>query len=109
MKIEKLQVGQTVYMTMRRQMGNTMLKTTSVFPVRIVEINLVGSQAHGDGYPNVLASWNNNPARKYYQSEVSKWKEKKPVLVHSLVGSSRLATKEELKAIADGTFTGRHS
>jgi hypothetical protein len=91
-KIEKLQPGQVVYSVERRNMGNTATKTTSVFSVRIVEID-----------PDkrwVLASWNGNPPSKFYGRSVSKWREKKPVMVTSGFGR-RLATREEIKAMKD--------
>ena len=101
MKIEKLQPGMVVYDIQRRGMGNTTMKTTSVFSVYIREVCASGRR--------VLASWNGNPPSWFYGRAVSKWREKKPVLIHSISGSSRLATREELKQIKEGTFQGRHS
>jgi hypothetical protein len=100
MKIDKLTVGQTVYSVERRNMGNTTLRTTSVFDVRIMEIDPEKRW--------VMASWNGNTPRKYYLGSIVKWKEKEPVLVHSMTGSSRLATEEEKKSIADGFARGHN-
>ena len=91
MKIEKLQPGQVVFNVVRQNMGNTTMKTTSVFKVYIKEIDPEKQW--------VLASWNGNPARKFYKRTVSKWREKKPVMIKSPMGSQRLATREEIKAM----------
>lgn len=91
MKIAKLRPGQVVYSVERRGLGNTTMKTTSVFKVRIVEIDPLGQW--------VTASWNGNPPRKYYNRVVSKWREKEPVLVTSGF-TQRLATREEIKAMS---------
>ena len=39
MKITSLKPGMTVYSVERRQMGNTTLRTTCVFPVSILEVH----------------------------------------------------------------------
>lgn len=91
MKIEKLQPGQVVYSVECRNMGNTKMKTTSVFKVQIVEIDPLKQW--------VMASWNGNTPRKYYNRIISKWREKKPVMISSPMGSQRLATREEIKAM----------
>jgi hypothetical protein len=91
MKIEKLLPGQVVYSVERRKMGNTTMKTTSVFKVRIVEIDPEKQW--------VLASWNGNTPSKFYRRTVGKWREKKPVMIIGNFGSQRLATREEIKAM----------
>lgn len=90
-----------VYDVQRQRMGNTSMRTTSVFRVHIREIDPEGNW--------VVASWNGNAYRKFYKGSVAKWKENKPILIRSSFGSHRVATREELKAIADGTFTGEHT
>jgi hypothetical protein len=91
MKIEKLQPGQVVYSVERRNMGTR--KTVSVLPVRIVEIDPEKQW--------VLASLNNNPSRKYSSRSFSKWRAKKPVMISTLFGYERLATREEIKAMKE--------
>lgn len=89
MKIEKLQVGQTVYSVERRGLGNTTLRTTSVFPIRIEEIDLANQR--------VMASWNHNRPTPYYARSVAKWREKEPVMHTGASGVQRLATKKEIR------------
>lgn len=89
MKINQCTPGQIVYSVERRQMGNTALRTTSVFSVYIREVDPEGKW--------VMASWNGNPARKFYSAAVSKWKKEKPLLVGNMRTGYRLATKEEIK------------
>jgi hypothetical protein len=87
-KIEKLQVGQTVFNLERRGMGNTTLRTTSAFAIKITEVDPAGQW--------VMASWNFNSPRKYRAHEVSKWREKKPIMHTGGFGVQRLATKKEI-------------
>jgi len=104
MKIENLKVGQTYWSVSRSAMGNTSVKTTGLHPVRITEIDV------SDPPRWAMASWNHNSPRKFFLRTISKWREKKPILIHSHgIGGSRLATREELKQIAAGTFTGKYS
>lgn len=92
MKIEKLQPGQVVYSVERRGFGNTTMKTTSVFKVQIIEIDPEKQW--------VLASWNSNPARKYHKRTFGKWRATKPLMITSGMGTQRLATREEIKAMS---------
>ena len=85
--IQKLQPGQVVYNLVRRAMGNTTMKTTSVYSVRIIEV-------HED---YVIASWSGSPTKKYFKREVSKWRTNKPTLRNTFTGSQRLATRTEIK------------
>ncbi|MBC8737063.1 hypothetical protein F6X40_09605 [Paraburkholderia sp. UCT31] len=66
-------------------MGNTTISTTTVHPVRVVSVH--------DGY--VIASWNGNKERKYYEGDVAKWRVCEPVLIRSRL-TARLATKAEI-------------
>lgn len=101
MNIEGLFVGQRAWSVTKGKMGNTTIVTTRVHPVDIVGIDPEKRW--------VLASWNGNRPEKCYRLRVSGWRKSEPILIESMTGRSRLATREELKAIADGTFTGRHS
>lgn len=97
MKISKLQVGQVLYGTERRKMGNTTISTTAVFPIKITEIDPEGNW--------VLASWNYNSPRMFRQNSVTRWKVTKPVLVTYGFGHARLATKHDI-AIAAAQAAG---
>jgi len=88
LKISKLTVGQVLYNTQRRKMGNTTISTTAVFPIKITEIDPEGNW--------VMASWNYNGPKKFSQRDVNKWKAKKPILTTYAFGHARLATKTEI-------------
>jgi len=90
MKIESLKPGMVVYDVGTQKMGNTCLKTKVVWPVKIVEVNEVEDW--------VKAEWNHNYLRKFHARSFRKWKEKPPLLIRNICGSSRLATREEIKA-----------
>lgn len=91
MKFEKLTPGMIVYSVGKTKMGNTTLSTVSVWRVQIVSVDTENR--------TVMASWNSNPVRKFYERDVAKWREKEPVLIRSAFGSARLATREEIKAM----------
>ena len=90
MKIENLKAGGSVYDVGRRIMGNTTISTVSVWRVRIVSVDVA------DGV--VVAEWNGNPAKRYYQRDWSKWRASEPMLIEGMWGRRRLATREEIKA-----------
>lgn len=89
MKIEKLQPDMIVYDVGKHKMGNTNISTVAVWPVHIIKVDLEKK--------TVLASWNTNQPRKFYERSIKKWRATKPVLIRSVMGYSRLATKEEQK------------
>lgn len=62
----------------------------SVWPVRVLEVDAERRR--------VVASWNTNAPRTFYEREVAKWREKAPILVGTMMGGKRLATREEQKA-----------
>ena len=68
--ISRLTPGQIVWSVLRQPSGNTVMRQTNVFPVKIIEI--------AENHSYVLASWNFNPPRKYYQNQVKNWRIKKP-------------------------------
>lgn len=100
MKIENLTVGQTVWSVMRYGMGNTTVRTTGIYRVVIKEIDLERGR--------VLASWNNNAPEWFYGSRIGAWKKNKPIMIEGAFGQHRLATREEIKQIKAGTFTGKY-
>ncbi len=89
MKFEKLQPEMTVYDVDTYTMGNTRMKSVGVWSVRVVSIDADSR--------SVMASWNSNPAKRFYAHSVKKWREKRPVLV-SVGFGYRLQTREEAKA-----------
>lgn len=91
MKIESLKVGTIAYTITKTKAGNTNLKTTIVHSVVVTEIH--------EKY--VMASWNGNKPKKFYESSISKWKKNEPVLVSNGFGTYRLATKEEKKTLLE--------
>ncbi len=68
--ISKLKSGQLLYSVTRVKMGNTTMSRLAVHPVKVIEIDPDGMF--------VLASWNSNPARKYFPGQVAKWKVNMP-------------------------------
>jgi hypothetical protein len=91
MKIEQLKAGQTVWDVQRRKMGNTAMRTLSVFAVVIHSVHLDGKT------PCVMASWNGNPPSLRFMRDAKNWRKSKPVLIRNAMGRARLATREELK------------
>lgn len=97
MKISAIKPGQIVFSVEKRDSNvlsmsksKKRLKTVMVYPVFIKEVN------EEEGY--VVASWNSNTPKKFYESSVSKWKKEEPMTVKQAFGLVRLATKEEREA-----------
>ena len=88
MKFEKLAPGMVVYDVHRHKLGNTTISTVGVWTVRIVSVD--------HNTKRVMASWNGNRAKMFFDGEVSKWREKEPLLIRGAFGSARLATRKEL-------------
>lgn len=86
MKLSSLKPGDIVFDVQKTKMGNTTLKTISVYRVKIIEVN----DSH------VVASWNGNTPKKFGEMAVSKWKKKEPVTIVGGFGIRRLATKAEI-------------
>ena len=87
MKFEKLKSGMKVYDVGRHKMGNTTMSTVAVWPVFVREVDVASR--------TVVASWNSNPEKTFYEKSVKGWREKKPMLICSAMGPCRLATREE--------------
>ena len=90
MKFEKLTPGMVVYDVHRHRLGNTTISTVGVWKVRIVSVEPETRR--------VVASWNGNPAKTFYFGDVTKWREKEPMLIRGALGNARLANRDELKA-----------
>lgn len=91
MKFDKLTVGMTLFDVRSTRVGNTALKTLSLYRSKVVEIDNEKRRA--------LISWNSNPASWYSEHGIEKvFKDKEPVLVKTRYGSRR-PTREELAEI----------
>ena len=89
-KLNKLTPGQILWDIQKHCMGNTTVRTTSLYKVKVLEV-------HED---HAVVSWNGNAARKWSGSDVSKLRTKKPIMISTWQGAgSRLATREEIKAM----------
>jgi hypothetical protein len=91
MKLESLKPGMIVYDVGKRRMGNTTISTVMVWQVQILDVDLESGR--------VRASWNGNAPRFYGAGDVKHWRLKEPVLIKSRMGYSRLATREEIRAM----------
>lgn len=90
MKIDKLTPGIVVYSISRTQMGNTRIKTVSIYPIRIIAVD--------PDHHTVRAEWNGNEARNYGSRTWSRWRLKRPVLIKNSLGQARIARRGELAA-----------
>jgi hypothetical protein len=90
MKFEKLKPGMVLYDVGTHRMGNTTIRTVSVWPVRIISVDTEKRRC--------VASWNGNSPQTCFEGQISKWREKEPLLIRSRMGYARLATREEIKA-----------
>lgn len=63
-KYEMIQPGMTLYQKKRQKAGNTTISYDAVFSVRIVSVDPATRTA--------VASWNSNPAKKWYERELRK-------------------------------------
>lgn len=76
--IAKLTPGQTLYELRRQKMGNTAVRRTACYEVRVIEVA-------GDG-SHIIASWNGNAPRRYRESDVKKLRVKKPEPKRQVLG-----------------------
>lgn len=90
MKFEKLKPGMVVYDVGSGRLGNTTLRTVRVWEVKIISVDETRRE--------VTASWNTNTPRTYTERSYKQWREKRPMLVGTLMGGYRLANREEIKA-----------
>jgi len=97
--LSKLKPGQILFETTRRTMGNTTMKTTSVYRIEVKEV-------HED---HVIASWNGNTPKRYPQFKIGGWRVTKPIMVESrTMGSMRVAHRDEIaQARAEGRLVER--
>jgi hypothetical protein len=79
-----------VYDVGSHKMGNTTMTTVAVWSVQIVSVDAEKR--------TVTARWNGNAERKYFEGDIKRWRENRPMLIRSPMGRARLATREEIKA-----------
>jgi hypothetical protein len=88
MKISDLKPGQVLFDVRSTRMGNTTMRTISVWRATIKDVDPDGKK--------FTASWNGNP-HKLYWSVPKSWKKKDPFLVTCANGfGKRRPTREEL-------------
>ena len=89
MKLSSLKPGMTVWSVRKHLMGNTTIKTISVYEVNIIEVN------HDEGW--FTYSWNGNSVQKGHDHTASQFKKNKPVTIRCSMGYRRLATRAEIQ------------
>lgn len=94
MKFDALKPGMQVWSVEKHKMGNTTLRTHSVYSVTIVAVDAARR--------SVTMSWNGNPARTIY-SGWEKWRLNEPVMIGTFMGGRRPATRAEIKAMKEKT------
>ena len=68
--ISKIKSGQTLYDKHRYKMGNTTMYAWGVWEVNVISVDPNGQF--------IFASWNGNPPRKMYETEVYKLRVREP-------------------------------
>lgn len=76
--ISRMTVGQELYEVRRTKMGNTTLSRGALYYIRVVEIDPNGAW--------VIASWNGNAVRKFFQRDADKWRVSKPTPKGKMAG-----------------------
>ena len=76
--IKNLEVGQTLYEVRRVKCGNSSVSRGALYTVRVVSI--------AEDFTSIIASWNNNAARKYSVRDVAKLRVSKPKPRSSVFG-----------------------
>jgi len=92
-KIEKLKAGDVLYDVHSYRMGNTKMRSVGVWEVSVKEVHLTPEV----GAPYIIASWNGNRAEKMYGRQIERLRSKRPMLIRTTTGRTRLATREEIK------------
>lgn len=93
MKFEKIQPGMVLYDVHSYKMGNTTRSSVGVWEVRVISVDQETRTA--------MVNWNGNAPKKYREKQLSKLRDKKPVLIRGAFGNYRRATREEIKAMKE--------
>jgi hypothetical protein len=86
--LSRIVEGQTLFTVTREKMGNTTITRNAVHAVRVISVDREARK--------VVASWNGNPARTFYEAQFSKWKVKRPVADPLFPRSMPSASKESM-------------
>lgn len=89
MKFEKIKPGMTLYDVHSHRMGNTTMTTIGVWKIQVISVDAEKK--------TFLGSWNSNAPQTFHSWEISKLKDKEPLLVRGSFGSYRRPTREERK------------
>lgn len=84
-QITSLKPGDIVWDVRKERAGNTTMRRTAIRKVQIVEV-------HAE---HVIASWNGNPARKFFAATVRGWKRNKPARVEDAFTLALQAKRNE--------------
>lgn len=74
--LDKIKSGQVLFAVVRGRMGNTTVRETRVYVVKVLEIDLDKRR--------IFASWNSNTPEWFYERSVEKWKVNKPEVKKNL-------------------------
>jgi hypothetical protein len=94
---DRVCVGDVLYESIRQSMGNTTMRETVVYEVKII------SKDNEEG--SCMVSWNSNLPQKWYRSSIEKLRRKKPELKPSLFAQARAAMKERDAHVESGGST----
>jgi hypothetical protein len=86
--LSRIKPGQILWSVTRGNMGNTTVRTSHLYEVRVIDV-------HDDF---AIVSWNGNPPQRYYSGHIAKLRTKKPVMITSAIGRQRVARRGEVKA-----------
>lgn len=68
--LKKIEAGQVLWSVKKHKMGNTSISTQSLYPVKVIEVNL------DEGF--AIVSWNGNAPVKYRENQIRALKVNKP-------------------------------
>lgn len=84
-KFDSLNAGDTIYDLITIKMGNTTMRSKSVVSVQVLEIDKENRKVH--------IKWGNNPSRWVGESQLKRYRRKKPELATSVTGRQTLKSK----------------
>jgi hypothetical protein len=89
--LKKIKAGDILYDVHTYRMGNTLLRSTGIWYVRVISVDQDGA----------LVSWNGNREEHYSEEKLRKLRTVKPVMIETIMGSSRIATRAEIAAMKE--------